>query len=106
VNVSGGTTDAASGVATLSGTFDCNHRMLIEFEGTLRERVNSTFAAHGTFDVISVCNRGTAAAWTADVPPDGDIAFAPGNAKLYFDFFAGDGVATSSGDGSAPVVLS
>src|SRR5438093_143427 len=41
VNITGGTVD--SGVATLTGILDCNHRMMVSLEGTLRETVSDFY---------------------------------------------------------------
>jgi hypothetical protein len=107
-NFSSGTADVVSGVASLTGSFDCNHRMEVVLDGTLREVVNSIYTAHAFFELVVVCPTAGTTPWTVDVDPEGDIAFVPGNAKVYFFDAALDGIDAffSTDRSSAPVTLS
>lgn len=92
MDVSGGSVDPATGLATLNGTVSCNERSVVFREMTLRQLRDGIFVARGTFVLEAACIPGAATQWSVEVDTDTGIAFGPGPATLRTLFeFATDG---------------
>lgn len=93
VQVTGGSADPATGMATLFGTLTCNERSAFAREGTLRQvRQGGVFVARGYFYFEAPCVPGTPTSWSAEVDTDTGIAFSSGPALMQrMDEFATDG---------------
>lgn len=82
VRVTGGTTDPATGLATLIGTVTCNERSSVYREATLRQVRQEIFVARGYFSFFAACSPGSPATWSVEVDTDTGIAFGPGQALV------------------------
>ena len=92
VQVTGGTVDQATGLATLTGTVTCNERSAVYREVTLRQLRQGIFVARGSISFIAACSPGAPAEWSVEVDTDTGIAFGPGPALLRTWYeFAWDG---------------
>jgi len=82
IEVTGGTANPETGMATVSGTLTCNERSVAYREGTLRQIREGLFVARGYFSLFAVCTPGTPAEWSIEVDTDTGIAFGPGSAVM------------------------
>jgi hypothetical protein len=103
LDVTGGTVDPATGLATLNGTLTCNERMFVFREMELRQLRDSFFVARGIFGFEAACTPGAAQPWSVEVDTDTGIAFGPGPAtvRTFFEF-ATDGFGDVIEDESLP----
>src|SRR5262245_53098356 len=91
-DVTGGSVDQATGLATLTGTLTCNERMALFRDMALRQFRDNFFVARGFFGFQSSCIPGVVEQWSVEVDTDTGVAFAPGSATLRTFFeFATDG---------------
>lgn len=88
VDVTGGTADASTGLATVTGTVSCNERSLVAREMTLRQVRNGFFVARGGFFIGVACTPGGPIDWSVEVDTDTGIAFGTGAAvvRTFFEF--------------------
>jgi hypothetical protein len=82
LEVTGGTTDPVTGIATLSGTVTCTERSVVFREGNLRQVRQGIFIARGYVFLEAVCTPGAATAWSAEIDTETGIAFGAGSASL------------------------
>jgi hypothetical protein len=88
VDVTGGSVDQATGLATLNGTVTCNERSFVFREMALRQFRDNFFVARGTIGLAVACTPGAAQQWSIEVDTDTGVAFAPGPAtvRTFFEF--------------------
>lgn len=92
MDVTGGSVDQATGIATVNGTLTCNERSLVFRDMMLRQFRNNFFVARGFVGFEVGCIPGIVEQWSVEVDTDTGIAFAPGSATLRtFAEFATDG---------------
>lgn len=102
-DVTGGSVDQGTGLATLEGTLTCNERMVLFRDMSLRQFRDNFFVARGFFGFQSSCIPGVVEQWTVEVDTDTGVAFAPGSATVQSFFeFATDGFSDSVEDGTLP----
>jgi hypothetical protein len=82
LEVTGGTVDAATGLATLTGTVTCTERSVVFREGNLRQVRQGIFVARGYVFLEAVCTPGATTEWSAEVDTETGIAFGSGSAVL------------------------
>jgi hypothetical protein len=82
IQVTGGTTDPATGLATLTGTVTCNERSNVYREATLRQLREGIFVARVYLYFYAVCTPDSPAHWSVEVDTDTGIAFGPGPAVI------------------------
>jgi hypothetical protein len=86
--VTGGTVDPATGIATLTGTITCNERSIAYREASLRQLRQGIFVASGYFAFSAVCTPDSSE-WSVEVDTGTGIAFGPGQALLRTWYEAG-----------------
>jgi hypothetical protein len=82
IQVTGGTTDPATGIATLTGTVTCNERSAVYREATLRQLRQEIFVARAYFYNSAVCTPDSPSQWSVEVDTETGIAFGPGPAVM------------------------
>jgi hypothetical protein len=82
LDVAGGTADAETGIATLTGTVTCTERSVVFREGNLRQVRQGIFVARGYVFLEAVCTPGAATEWSVEVDTETGIAFGSGAAVL------------------------
>jgi hypothetical protein len=82
IHVTGGTTDPATGLATLTGTVTCNERSNVYREATLRQLREGIFVARAYFYLSAVCTPDSPAEWSVEVDTETGIAFGQGPAVI------------------------
>jgi hypothetical protein len=82
LEVTGGTVDTETGIATLSGTATCSERSVGWREGTLRQVRQGIFVARGYFYIEAACTPEAPTAWSAVIDTETGIAFGPGTASV------------------------
>jgi hypothetical protein len=80
--VSGGTVDPATGIATLTGTMTCNEHAAGYREMTLRQLRQGIFVARRYFYLAVECTPDNPAEWSVEVDTDTGIAFGSGPATV------------------------
>jgi len=96
VEITEANVDAVGGDIEVTGTATCSQRAFIFLEGTIRQLRGDVFVAHGSFFERFFC--ADVADWSFTMSPEGDVAYAPGNARFrYFvsadsgyDFFSSE----------------
>jgi hypothetical protein len=88
LDVTGGTVDAETGIATLTGTVTCSERSVGWREGTLRQVRQGIFVARGYLYLEAVCTPGAPAEWSAEIDTETGIAFGPGSASVVSSYQA------------------
>jgi hypothetical protein len=102
-DVTGGSVDPATGLATLNGTLTCNERSAVFREMTLRQFRDNLFVARGTFALELACTPGLPEQWSIEVDTDTGVAFAPGPATVRTSFeFGTDGFRDFIEDANVP----
>ena len=89
VDVTSGIADPASGEIDIEGTIDCTHRSVGDIWGTVRQRRGEFYVARGSFSLSFTCTDSTP--WSGSVQLEGDIAFAPGDARFRLFLESTDG---------------
>jgi len=82
IQVTGGTADPATGIATLTGTVTCNERSAVYREATLRQLRQGIFVARAYFYLSAVCTPDSPTQWSVEVDTETGIAFGPGPALM------------------------
>jgi hypothetical protein len=80
--VSGGTVDPATGIATLTGTMTCNEHSAGYREMTLRQLRQGIFVARSYFGFSIECTPDNPGEWSVEVDTDTGIAFGSGSATV------------------------
>jgi len=80
--VTGGTADSETALATVTGTVTCNERSVVYREFTLRQLRQGIFIARAYVFVSAVCTPDSPSAWSIEVDTQTGIAFGPGQALL------------------------
>ena len=102
-DVTGGSVDQGTGLATLEGTLTCNERMVLFRDMSLRQFRDNFFVARGFFGFQSGCIPGVVDQWSVEVDTDTGVAFAPGSATVQSFFeFATDGFTDFVEDDTLP----
>lgn len=88
LDVTGGSVDQATGIATVNGTVTCNERAFLFRDMSLRQFRDNFFVARGFFGLEVGCIPGIVGQWSVEVDTDTGIAFAPGSAtvRTFFEF--------------------
>jgi hypothetical protein len=103
LDVTGGTVDQATGLATLNGTLTCNERAFVFRDMMLRQLREGIFVARGFVGLEVSCTPGVVEQWSVEVDTETGIAFGPGPALLRTFFeFATDGFRDFIEDVSVP----
>ncbi len=82
VEVSEGSADPATGIATLTGTVTCNERSIVFRESELRQLRQGIFIAREFFGIFVECVPGPPIEWSVEIETATGIAFGPGPASL------------------------
>ncbi len=80
--VTGGTVDPNTGIATITGTATCNARSVVDREFALRQLRQGFFVARGGVYLVVACTPDSPAEWSAEVDTETGIAFGTGPATL------------------------
>lgn len=88
IQLTSGTSDPATGLATLTGTVTCNERSTVYREANLRQLRQGIFLARGFFYISVVCTPGSPSQWSVEVDTKTGIAFGPGPAviRTWYEF--------------------
>jgi hypothetical protein len=97
-----GTIDSISGDLQLEGTVDCTHRSAGYLSGSVRQRRDDLYVAQAWFEIAFECT-GTGT-WTGDVSLEGNVGFAPGDARVRFGYYARDGYSWTDTSGQVEVI--
>ena len=96
-----GTVDAATGLATVSGTATCSRPSVVGFEGILRQLRDGMWVARGYLYDEVTCLPSAPAEWSLEVDTDTGVAFGPGSALFRtFYIYGYDGWEWSEQDGT------
>ena len=103
LDVTGGSVDQGTGLATLNGTLTCNQRMVVFRDMALRQFRDNFFVARSNFGLDVGCIPGVVEQWSVEVDTITGVAFAPGSAtvRTFFEF-ATDGFDDFSEDVNVP----
>lgn len=87
-DVTGGSVDPATGLATVNGTLTCNERAFVFRDMSLRQFRDNFFVARGSFALEVGCIPGAAEQWSIEVDTETGVAFGPGPAtvRTFFEF--------------------
>jgi hypothetical protein len=80
-DVSGGTVNRVTGVATLNGTVICSTATMVNIFGVVRQRANRFSLASGTFSLSVPCGP-TSTSWSAPAAPQGSVPFGAGTVSV------------------------
>jgi hypothetical protein len=103
MDVTGGSVDQATGLATVNGTLTCNERAFVFRDMGLRQLRDNFFVARGFFGLEVGCIPGVVEQWSVEIDTDTGVAFGPGPAtvRTFFEF-ATDGFADVIEDETLP----